>query len=154
MKGLNRTSMFRSSLLAGALAVGALATSGAAFAQTGSTMLLQADIPFSFEDGGHQMPAGEYLIRKQSQSVLWLKGPGKTTDFVMVNSSTSIRPAKRSRLVFEHTGDRYFLRRISAAGSTEGIECPRSRAQKQYLRAQNAPAPSTVELAANVVPQR
>ena len=154
MKSLRNYSAFRLSFLAGALAVGTVASTGAAFAQTGSTMLLQADIPFSFEDGNHHMPAGQYVIRKASDHVLWLKGPGHTTDFVMVNDSSSVNPATKSVVVFRRSGNRYFLKSISAKGSTEGIQCPKGRAEKEYLRAASEPQPSTVELAANLIPTR
>jgi hypothetical protein len=55
--------------------------------------------------------------------------------------------------VFDHYGDKYYLRQIWTAGSTVGAECRKSRAEKESQLAKNAQAPSTVELALNTVPK-
>ena len=75
-----------------------------------------------------------------------------------MNDKTSATAPTKGKLVFHRYGDKYYLREIWTAESSHGLECPKSRAEKvsqsESLNAQNQSAPSTVELAFEVAPQR
>jgi hypothetical protein len=75
-----------------------------------------------------------------------------------VNDKTSNTAPTKGKLVFHRYGDKYYLREIWTAQNSNGFECPKSRAEKvsqsESLTAQNPSAPTTVELAFEVAPQR
>jgi hypothetical protein len=56
-------------------------------------------------------------------------------------------------MVFNRYGDKYYLRQIWTAGDKVGVECQKSRAEKESLRAENTQAPSSIELALNSIPK-
>jgi hypothetical protein len=157
MKTTRFTTILRSSLIACALTIGTLASTQTAAAQSGNAVAL-ADIPFTFQSGNAHMPAGEYKVIRTSDHLILLRGPANTTDFVIVNDTASLTAPTKGKLVFHRYGDKYFLREIWTEGSTNGLQCPKSRAEKESqretLNAQNQSAPSTIELAFEVAPQR
>jgi len=71
----------------------------------------------------------------------------------MMHVAVKSHAADHGSLVFDRYGDKYFLRQIWTAGETGGLECPKSRAEKESLEAKNNQAPSSTELAFNSVPQ-
>ena len=68
-------------------------------------------------------------------------------------SAMKTHASNHGTIVFDRSGDKYFLRQIWTAGSTDGLECPKSRAEKESLQANNKQAPNLTELAFNSVPQ-
>ena len=83
----------------------------------------QANVPFAFNVGSSQLPAGSYRIKLE----------GSTGGLIMIgNSTTGARvlslgrreyPGGRSwRLVFQQFGDRYFLTHIWGAPGSAGIK--------------------------------
>jgi hypothetical protein len=120
--------------------------------------MAQAEIPFTFESGTAHMPAGEYQVIRASDHLILLRGPSNAGDYVLVNDTESSKAPTKGKLVFHRYGDKYYLREIWTAGNSHGLECPKSRAEKQTqkesLIAQNQSAPSTVEVAFEVAPQR
>jgi hypothetical protein len=145
-----------SSLLASAMAIGMVASTQPAFAQ-GDTLIAKATIPFAFHAGSQVMPAGTYTISSQSPSILVLReNTQKASEFVMVHSAYSLHTPKRSVVVFDRRGDKYFLRNIWTANSNAGLECPKSRAEKRLEVASNSDSSdssSTITLALNTSPQ-
>jgi hypothetical protein len=157
MKTTRFTTILRSSLIACALTIGALASTQTAAAQSGDTLAL-ADIPFTFQSGNAHMPAGEYKVIRAGDHLILLRGPSKAADYVMVHDAVSTTAPTKGKIVFHRYGDKYFLSEIWTAGSSDGLQCSKSRAEKESqretLNAQNQSAPSTVELAFEVAPQR
>ena len=143
------TSTLRSSLLA--FAVGVLASTSSAVAQSSSTTV-KAVIPFAFQVGSQHMPAGTYDIDLMSPQQVLLRGPGHKGGFVMVHSAEVLQAPNTSTIVFDRYGNKYFLRQIWQAGATEGLECPKGRAEKAAVVAQNEQAATSVELAFNAEP--
>lgn len=151
MKNTRLTSILGSSFIACALTIGSLASTESASAQSG-TALADVNIPFAFQTPIQTLPAGKYRIDRESGVLILLKGPDKA-GFVEMHGATKSRADDHGYLVFDRHGDKYFLRQIWTAGSPNGLECPKSRAEKESLQAKNKQAPSSIELAFNAVPQ-
>jgi hypothetical protein len=154
MKNTRLTSILGSSLIACALTIGSLASTQSASAQGSSTPLAEVNIPFAFQTGLQTLPAGMYRIDRELDHVILLRGPGKTAGFVEMHDAVKSHASNHGTIVFDRYGDKYYLRQIWTAGSTDGLECPKSRAEKESLQAKNKQAPSSTELAFNLVPQR
>jgi len=112
--------------------------------------MAEVNIPFAFQTAtNHTLPAGQYRVVRESDHLILLRGPAKAAAFVTMNDAITLRAPNHGKLVFDHSGDKYYLRQIWTAGSSTGLECPKSRAEKESLLAQNKQAPETTELAFN-----
>ena len=152
MKNTRLTSILSSSLIAGALTIGSLATTQSALAQS-ETALAEVTIPFSFQTSNQTLPAGTYRIDRESTHLIRLEGPRNTGGFVVTYDAVKSHAPEHGSIVFDRYGDKYYLRQIWTAGDNLGMECPKSRAEKESQLAQNKQAPSTIELALNSVPK-
>jgi hypothetical protein len=152
MKNTRLTSILGSNLIACVLTIGSLASTQVASAQS-STPLAQANIPFAFQTANQTFPAGTYRLIRESNHLLLLRGPGHTAGFVNMYDAVKNHAADKGTIVFDRVGDKYYLRQIWTAGSKDGLECPKSRAEKESLLASTTQAPSSTVLALNVVPQ-
>jgi hypothetical protein len=152
MKNTRLTSILNSSLIACALTIGSLASTQSASAQ-GNIAMAEVNIPFAFQTATRTMPAGMYRIDRESSHLVLLRGPGKAAGFVQMYGATQSRVSDHGTIVFDHYGDKYFLRQIWTAGEKVGLECPKSRAEKETLQAKNNQAPDSIELAFNSIPQ-
>jgi hypothetical protein len=152
MKNTRLTSILSSSLIACALTIGSLASTQSVLAQS-ETALASVTIPFSFQARSQTMPPGTYQIDHDLGYLILLRGPKHATNFVMMHRTSKPRAADHGSVVFDHIGDRYYLRQIWIAQSTDGLECPRSRAEKESLMADIKQSPSSIELAFNSAPQ-
>jgi hypothetical protein len=152
MKNQRFNSILNSSLIACALTIGSLASAPHALAQ--STAMAEVTIPFTFQTDHQTFAAGTYRIDRESDHVVLLKGPGNSYGLIVMNDAVNLRLADHGKLVFDRYGDKYFLRQIWTAGTSIGLECPKSRAEKQTLEAKNKQAPDSTELAFNTVPSR
>lgn len=145
------TSILGSSLIACALTIGSLAPTRYASAQSG-TPLAEVNIPFAFQTPIQTLPAGLYRIDRESGHLILLKGTTHA-GFVDMHPAVKHRAADHGYLLFDRYGDKYYLRQIWTAGSTDGLECPKSRAEKESLQATNKRVPDSTEVAFNLVPQ-
>jgi hypothetical protein len=152
MKNTRLTSILGSSLIACALTIGSLASTQSASAQSTKTVAV-VDIPFAFQTAMQTLPAGRYRIDRESGQLIRLQGPDAAGGFVEMHGAIKSRVADHGYLVFDRYGDKYFLHQIWTQGSHDGLECSKSRAEKESLQAMNKQAPSTIELAFNSVPQ-
>jgi hypothetical protein len=150
MKNTRLNSILHSSLIACALTIGSFALTQSAAAQSPSDMA-EVNIPFAFQATNHILPAGQYRVVRESDHMILLRGPVNAAAFVLMHDTSTPRASKQGKLVFDRYGDRYYLRQIWTAGSNDGLECPKSRAEKESLQAQNKQAPETTELAFNTV---
>jgi hypothetical protein len=116
--------------------------------------LAKVNIPFAFQMGTQTLPAGMYQIDRDSGHLVLLRGPGKAAGFVNMHDAIRFRPAAQGTIVFDRYGDKYYLHQIWTAGSTNGLECSKSRAEKESLQAINIQAPGSTEVAFNSIPQR
>lgn len=147
-----RLNSILSGLFACALTIGSLASTQSASAQS-ETAIAQVNIPFAFQTGAKTMPAGTYQIDRESGYLVLLRGPNHASEFLMMHGTSKSRATDHGSVVFDRYGDKYFLRQIWTAGNTDGLECPKSRAEKETLQAKNNQAPSLIELAFNSEPQ-
>ena len=108
-----------------------LLVAGSAIAQT---IRVRADIPFSFAVGSKTLPAGTYDLGTISDDTKMLQlraRNGNTGMTVVSNAAENLKPADRTKLVFNRYGDRYFLSQIWLAGETRGRELPKSNREKE-----------------------
>ena len=152
MKNTRLTSILGSSLIASALAIGSLVSTQVRFCPEYDNMA-EVTIPFAFQASTQVLPAGTYRIVSESDHLIRIQGHGSTGAFLMTHDATKAAAPDHSSLVFDRYGDKYYLRQIWTAGERNGLECPKSRAEKESQVAQNMQAPSTVELALNSIPK-
>ncbi|MGD0446038.1 MAG: hypothetical protein ABSA39_19045 [Edaphobacter sp.] len=157
MKNTRFASILGSSVVACALMIGSLVSTQSASAQSSET-IAEANIPFDFQTPTQLLPAGKYRIVHESGNLILLEGrPGKG-GFVVTHDATRPQGVTRGMMVFDRYGDNYYLRQVWTAGSTSGLECAKSRAEKANAEkaktvAKNDQALTTVELALNEVPK-
>jgi hypothetical protein len=92
----------------------------------------KADVPFAFQVGTKQLPAGCYKVTTPSQAAIQI-----------VNCNTSaaaLSPIRRdsysdgrARLVFRHVGNQYFLTQVWGAAGNSGMILPASKPKKELL---------------------
>ncbi len=151
MKNTRFTSILSSGVIACALAFGSLMSTQAASAQS---TIAQVTIPFAFQTTSQSLPAGTYRVNRESPNLILLVGPGKASGFLVMNAASMNKAPDHGMLVFDRTGDKYYLRQIWTAGNSTGLECPKGHAEKAALLATNNEAATTVELAFNSAPQK
>ena len=98
-----------------ALAVFALAmSSGAAFAQMSIDKVV-ADIPFAFNVGNTELPAGQYEIYPQSNAGLDLVIRNVVTGKVLITPTVTrieFKETARAELVFDKVSDKSYLAEV------------------------------------------
>jgi hypothetical protein len=152
MKNTQLASVLGSSLIACALAIGSLVSTQSALAQS-SAPLAKVNIPFAFQAGSKAMPAGMYQIDREARNLILLHGPGQAAAYMETSDAIKVHAPDHGNLLFARYGNTYFLRQIWTAGNPIGLECPKSRLEKESLQANSKQAPSSTEVAINGVPQ-
>ena len=152
MKTNRLNSILSSSILSSAIVMGVFASTGSA--QTLNGHQLQATIPFAFQAGSKQMPAGVYQITVQDHVMLLQdRDPGKyVAGYLIVTPSADGAAQTKGRLVFHRYGDRYFLREVWEANSKQGITCSGSSEEKEIRLAINHQAAPPTQVAVNAEP--
>jgi hypothetical protein len=135
MKNTRFTSILSSTLLASALAIGSLASTQFASAQSSET-IAKANIPFAFQTPTQVLPAGDYLIVQEANHLIRLQGTSKG-GFVVAHDATKTKAPTHGSIVFLRYGDKYYLRQVWTAGNTVGLECSKSRSEKETMQAKN-----------------
>jgi hypothetical protein len=118
-----------------------------ALAQTAS---MKVNVPFDFVVNGKTLPAGEYRVDglSTSTSTIAIRNTEQSAKLMaLTNGCESIEAADASKLVFHRYGSQYFLAQVWSAGSSEGRELPRSRAERE-VASNNQPGPQLVAIAA------
>lgn len=149
MKNTRLNSILGSSVIACALAIGSLVSTQTASAQNN---MVKVTIPFDFQTGSQSLPAGTYRVHRESPDVIRLQGPGRVSSMVIMYSATKSKAPDYGMLVFDRTGDKYFLRQVWTAGDTGGLECMKSHAEKSALVATNKEAVTSIEVAFDTAP--
>lgn len=140
------TSLVASGLVSCALAIGAATPS---FAQSGA--LAKADIPFAFQVGNKILPAGTYLFSRDGANIMILRGTEKDTQIAsMVLPDTGLNAPKVGRVTFTKYGDRYFLHKVSTAGSSTSYHWTTGVQEKKLIHELRKQPPT--EVAVNVMP--
>ena len=149
MKNTRLNSILTSSVIACALAIGSLASTQTAAAQNN---MIKVTIPFDFQTGSQSLPAGTYRVHRESPDVIRLQGPGRASGLVIMYSATKTKAPDYGMLVFDRTGDKYFLRQVWTAGDPDGLECRKSNAEKAALVATSKEGVASIEVAFDTAP--
>jgi hypothetical protein len=112
---------------------------------------LRANIPFDFTVGKDKLPAGQYTVDGTIvQGCLLIKAEDRSKSaFTSVFGGQSSGKPSRSKLVFHRYGSQYFLSQVWDEGSTEAMQLPESRAERELAKqsrhlARNKVEPETV----------
>jgi hypothetical protein len=101
-------------------------------------MALVANIPFDFQVGNQQMPAGKYTVAKaeSSPSVLWIRDiENRHAANVQAIPAHPKMERDKGLLVFNKYGERYFLREVWRPGMSNGAQIRPSRTEREIMRA-------------------
>jgi hypothetical protein len=127
--------------LIGTLSLAALTLTLAtgAYAQS----IVKADVPFAFNVGASQLPAGHYQIKedhmRQVISILNVKTGNLVTVPVQQDAYTAAHPM----MIFRNVGDRRFLARISEGTDGLNLTIPSSKTEKEMQAVEVAKGQST-----------
>ena len=106
----------------------------------------QASIPFAFSVGDVNLPAGTYVVSTLSpQNLIKLRkadGPQYVISSVMAGSGAN--RSQSTKLVFQHSGDHYFLSEISEMGSSTVRQLRQSKLARELARSEQRPSTTTV----------
>jgi len=152
MKNTRFTSI--SGLIACALMIGSLASTSSALAQNSGRALAEVNVPFAFHTPTQTLPAGSYVLDRETPNLLLLRVKGSASGgFVITHDAIKNQAVNHGVVVFKRYGDTYYLRQIWTAGNSTGLECTMGKAEKERVQAKSMPAPSSIELALNPVTQ-
>jgi hypothetical protein len=113
----------------GALSV--LLTATGAYAQHA----VEATVPFAFNVGTTQLPAGTYKITVEPYHSSVTIQNDKTSATIFAHAQREYPGEKNQKLVFRHANDRYFLAEIWGEQGSEGMKL---RAPKPSTRLEEA----------------
>jgi hypothetical protein len=108
--------------------------------------MVRAQVPFDFQVNGQLLPAGDYIIKRDSQEpkrLLILSSEQKL--MVIINTiphSLSKSPARTS-LLFRSYGKQHFLAEVRVAGNEYGYALIKSKAERRLAQAAEAKAKSS-----------
>jgi hypothetical protein len=94
----------------------------------------KADVPFAFQVGSAQLPAGCYEVQKGSLNSIVVRNCN-TKDAALSTIWRDEPSNGHARLVFQHVGGQYFLQEIYGDTGTAAMVVPVSKAQKEVLLA-------------------
>lgn len=108
-------------------------------AQTAGAQVAVANIPFSFNVGNKNLPAGKYKIivlnPSSDRKVLQIRSTnGKASAMIQTNSVIG-NISNDAKLVFERYGDQYFFAKAQMAGEPTSFAAMKSSAQKDAIAA-------------------
>ena len=112
-----------------------LLVAGSAIAQT---VHVRANIPFNFAVGSKMLPAGTYDVGtidgRDSKMLLLQARDGNSSMIVGSNAAENLKPADKTKLVFNQYGSRYFLSEIWVNGATRGRQLPKTSREKELAK--------------------
>src|ERR1022692_1946564 len=108
-----------------------------AYAQSYPQFYAKAHVPFAFNVGTAQLPAGCYRILTQYQGIAIRNCKTGATVFSQVQQESPRDTA--AKLVFDHLNDQYFLTQIWGAAGSEGMTLPSSKLERE-VQVANGPA--------------
>ena len=128
-------------VLAGALTVSTQA-------QSASAQKVVANIPFAFNVGNTNLPAGKYTISvlnpASDRTILQIRSTnGRASAMIQTNSVVG-NTSDDAKLVFQRYGDRYYFARAQMAGESTSFAALKSSAQRAQKEAVAATAKRSV----------
>lgn len=115
---------------------GAFTTSSQA--QTGSAQKVVADIPFAFNVGNTNLPAGKYTITvvnaTSDRKVLQVRSTNGKSAAITQTTTVAGNASDDAKLVFHRYGNRYFFAQAQLAGETTSFAALTSSAERAEKR--------------------
>ena len=105
--------------------------------------IMRCNVPFAFNIGDKQLPAGTYVVREMDRGTLIQSKDGENSVLGIYNYAGPSK-ANETKLVFDKVGDHYFLTQIWASARDEGLLVPESKQEKE-MRASNSVPEGGVE---------
>ena len=100
---------------------------------------LEVNVPFQFYAGNAKLPAGKYVLHMMDNSDLKImeisNADGSTSALFEVEDAQSNSEPRKSELIFNKYGNRYFLARIFDEGNPDGSKVPESQYEKRVGQA-------------------
>jgi hypothetical protein len=97
-------------------------------------MVMTIQVPFDFQIGEQELPAGKYEIKRNSQTsalLLIQSTERKTSVFVSTTQDGLSEKTARGSMIFNKYGERYFLSKITLRGYKNGYALPKSKTERQ-----------------------
>ena len=108
-------------------------------AQTSGSQQIRARIPFAFNVGKAQLPAGEYTVAvlnpNSDRKVLQIRSADGKLSALIQTSELSANAPERTKLVFNRYGDRYFFAQAQMAGESTKLAAAKSSAERNEAQA-------------------
>lgn len=108
-------------------------------AQTTGAQKVLADIPFSFNVGKVNFPAGKYTITVVNPSsdrrVLQIRSADGRSSAIVLTNDVIRTASDDAKLVFDRYGDHYFFAQVRMAGDQTTLAAIKSSAEKAERRA-------------------
>ena len=112
-----------------------LLVAGLAIAQTSQ---VRSNVPFNFTVGDKTLPAGTYDIGAMNSSggnmLLLQARDGDSSMVVGSVAAQTLKPADKTKLVFNRYRDQYFLAEIWVAGATRGRQLPKTSREEELAK--------------------
>lgn len=109
--------------------VGTVATAHAQGSRTQSV-----NIPFNFNVGDENLPAGDYKVTRLMNGGEAIAISGSESAIRLTSLIVKNEPARRSKLVFHRYGDTYFLSELWTAGDANGRRLVKSKTEGRLQR--------------------
>jgi hypothetical protein len=106
-----------------------------------SESLLTVQVPFDFQVGEKLMPAGKYLIKRDSQTprILQIQFPEqKTAVFALVTSFIQSKERSGASLTFKGYDEKHFLSEVKFSGDSLGYSFSGTKAERKLAQAAKA----------------
>ena len=93
----------------------------------------KADVPFAFNVGAAQLPAGTYEIKVASQNEIIIED-GESRAVALSNARREGPRKTESKLVFHRIGNQYFLAEVWKGSGEGGLIVPTSKHEKDLMK--------------------
>jgi hypothetical protein len=115
------------------------AFTASAYAQTAGPQPVIAKIPFDFNVGSKNLPAGKYTITvvnpASDRKVLQIRSSDGHSVAITQTTGIIATASERTKLVFHRYGDQYFFAEAKMAGDTMVLAALKSKAERAQSQA-------------------
>lgn len=119
-----------------------VALTGDTYAQSARTQKVLANIPFAFNVGAKNLPAGRYTITvlnpTSDQKVLQLRSMDGRATAITLTTGVIGNASEAGKLVFRRYGNEYFFAQAQMAGDSTGLAAVKSKAERSQAVARAA----------------
>jgi len=108
-------------------------------AQTAGTPRMIANIPFAFNVGKTNLPAGKYTVTvvnpSSDRKILQLRSSDGRATAMTLTADVIGKASDEAKLVFHRYGDQYFFAQAKLPGETAGLAAVKSHAERSQEHA-------------------